>query len=185
MFSFSRSVRAAFTTVFLSLLALGGLMLVAPHMWDIDFRTVVSGSMEPTIPVGSVVAVRPVDATTIRPGDVISFKSPENPTVIVTHRVIRTTYEGTTLTFHTQGDANYEPDLEPVPASNVLGRVWFCILCLGYLTQIVRTHQGWLLLVVVPGAILVLIEFIRIIRVIWADGGGSSLKSEAADEQTV
>jgi hypothetical protein len=39
--------------------------------------------------------------------------------------------------------------------------------------------------VVVPGAILVLIEFIRIIRVIWADGGGSSLKSEAADEQTV
>ena len=51
---------------------------------------VVTGSMEPTIPVNSVLVCKKTDASQIEVGDVICFKSKERSHygVIVTHRVV-------------------------------------------------------------------------------------------------
>src|SRR5918912_2525149 len=50
--------------------------------------TVVSGSMQPTLPLGSLVVVVPRNADAVRVGDVITFSPPGDDTHTVTHRVV-------------------------------------------------------------------------------------------------
>ena len=90
---------------------------------------VVSGSMEPAVPVGSCVLVRKVKETEVLAGDIITYCLPNSETVI-THRVIR--HNTLTNSFDTKGDANDKEDAVSVPYSQVLGRVQLCIPLLGY-----------------------------------------------------
>ena len=73
--------------------------------------------MEPTIPVGSIVYVKPVDFSEISEGDIISFESGAS---VVTHRVESIDKEQMLIT--TKGDANETVDFSPVAYTNVLGR---------------------------------------------------------------
>ena len=55
-------------------------VLVLPRITDGAALTVLTGSMTPEIPVGSVVLVRPVDTATLRVGDVApTSPSPARP----------------------------------------------------------------------------------------------------------
>lgn len=159
------------------LLALA-LVFLAPLRWDVDFRTVVSGSMEPTLPVGTIVVTRPVDPTHILPGDVISFPSPEDMRLVVTHRVMEVTVLGPERAFRTKGDANNAPDRDPVPASWVTGREILHIPYLGLVAQFVKTPRGWLLLVALPAAALVLLELVGLLQLIWRGGARNSIAVE-------
>ena len=69
---------------------------------------VVSGSMEPGIPVGSAIYVQAVEPEAVEEGDVIAFYS---GTSVIAHRVVRNqTVEGE---FTTKGDANEQEDMNP------------------------------------------------------------------------
>jgi signal peptidase I len=70
-----------------------------------------SGSMAPAIPTGSLGISVPVDATTIRAGDVISVETAAG--VRVTHRVVSAEISGDTAAVSLKGDANSIPDAEP------------------------------------------------------------------------
>jgi len=167
--------------VFLLLLLALAFTLITPIWWDLEFRSVASGSMEPAIPLGSVAVVEPVDVTTVQAGDVITFRSPENPILVVTHRVVEVNGPPDARLYHTKGDANDDVDLEPVPAASILGQVRLHIPYLGYLAQYIRTRQGWIYLVLVPGGALVLMELVRILKVIWTSDGKPAEDSEAAE----
>src|SRR4051812_23531240 len=71
--------------------------------------TVVSGSMQPTLPLGSLVVVLPRDADAVRVGDVITFSPPGDDTRRVTHRIVDLQGSGDQLRVHTRGDANPGP----------------------------------------------------------------------------
>ena len=144
------------------------LILFAPRWWGIDLRGVASGSMAPTIPVGAMVVIQPVEIEEILPGDIITFQSPEVMDTVVTHRVVEVSVVGGERVFRTQGDANEDPDLNFLPASKVLGRVLFDLPYLGYLSQFIRTRQGWFLIVIIPAAILILMEVVGILKIIWS-----------------
>lgn len=163
-----RAMRWTINLVFLALLLGLVLIVFAPSWWGLDLRGVASGSMAPTIPLGAVVIVQPVETNTILPSDIITFQSPEIPNSVVTHRVVEVTLSGGERAFRTQGDANDDPDLELVPASQVLGRVMLDLPYLGYLSQFIRTRQGWFLIVIVPAGILILMELISILKLIWS-----------------
>lgn len=95
------------------------LLLAAPGLLGWQQLTVLTGSMEPEIPVGSMVYVQPVEPETLAEGDVVTFTQADGDTV--THRVVRNrTVEGTLVT---KGDANAEEDVEPVPYDRVVGKV--------------------------------------------------------------
>jgi len=65
-------------------------VFVAPHFgWRVD--AVLSGSMEPTLKVGSVEITKPFDPNNIQVGDIITFRSPRNPQLVVSHRVVAIT----------------------------------------------------------------------------------------------
>ena len=91
----------------------------------IMFR-VVTGSMEPTIPVGALLLTRQVDIETIQLEDVICFRTQDAEIwgKIVTHRVVGI-YEGLDgmPLLETKGDANLVMDGYLVDQDNFVGKV--------------------------------------------------------------
>ena len=74
------------STILVALVVLLAVALVGVRLAGIRTFTVLSGSMEPTYHVGSLIYVKKVDPTTIRPGQVITFMLDEN--TVATHRVV-------------------------------------------------------------------------------------------------
>jgi signal peptidase I len=87
--------------------------------------TVVSGSMQPTLPLGSLVVVLPRDADAVRVGDVITFRPPGDDTRTVTHRVVDVEGSGDDLRVHTRGDAN--PVADPWTLHFPTRRTWVVV----------------------------------------------------------
>jgi signal peptidase len=87
----------------LLLLAVG----VGPRTGRYQVVTVLTGSMRPGMPEGSVVLSVPTQVQHIRVGDVITYRIPAEDRRVVTHRVVEVVEPGTV---RTKGDANAEPD---------------------------------------------------------------------------
>lgn len=102
--------------ILIFLVILACLPIVLPKLFGFQAYNVISGSMEPQIPVGSLVYVQPVDFESIEPGDVIAFESGAS---VVTHRVI--SIDEDNMLFTTKGDANADEDFIPVAYTNVIG----------------------------------------------------------------
>lgn len=98
--------------VVLAMLAIGALLLTT----HARVQPVLTGSMTPTYPVGTLVATTPVDSATLRVGEVVLFTPPEpwgTPTGgPVLHRVVALTPgpDGR-VQVRTKGDAN--PAMDP------------------------------------------------------------------------
>jgi signal peptidase len=125
---------------------------------DTYYEPVYTGSMEPAIPVGGIVVIKPVDPETLKIGDIICFRLSE-PTSI-THRIINITDEG----FITKGDANEDPDQWIVKKENVIGKAILTVPFIGYLGYFVRTPIGFILLIVIPATIIIIMEIRNIIK---------------------
>ncbi|MBB4137180.1 signal peptidase I [Gordonia humi] len=95
--------------------------------------TVLTGSMRPTYPPGTLVVVRPVAAGSIRVGDVITYQIRSGDPAVVTHRVTEVTHAPNgELRFTARGDDNDAADPLPVRPVQVRGEVWYSIPYLGY-----------------------------------------------------
>ena len=64
------------------------LPLTVPRLFGCQIYTVVSGSMEPAIPTGSIVYVKETEASEVKKDDVIAFYGGDNSGAIITHRVV-------------------------------------------------------------------------------------------------
>ena len=87
-------------------LALG----VGPRTGRYQTLTVLSGSMAPQIPTGSIVVVTPESATDLRVGQVIAYRIPIGDHHVESHRVVKILMGGPHPVIITKGDANSEPD---------------------------------------------------------------------------
>ena len=149
------------------------LALLAPRYgWRAD--TVLSGSMEPALPVGCVEVTRPVRLETIKTGDIITFRSPTNGE-LMSHRVIAVE-DGESLQFRIKGDANEDSDPFAVPAENVVGRVWFRISHVGYVVEYLKTPIGFILLGIC-GMVLILAEMSTMLEVHWKEPAPSDTET--------
>lgn len=87
---------------------------------------VVTGSMEPTLPVGTLLVCHSERIDQMQVGDIVCFRSRESGRLgmVVTHRV-RTVLPGSdgTVYLETKGDANLSPDGYYVTQDNLIGRV--------------------------------------------------------------
>jgi signal peptidase len=136
---------------------------LAPHFLGMNLFTICGGSMMPAIPIGSVVATKSIEVSAIRVGDIITFRTGTEADNMVTHRVVEVSNDSGTLSFRTAGDSNANPDANAVLAENVLGKVWFHVPFLGYLSSFVTTKLGFMLLIVVPGTFIISLEVRNII----------------------
>jgi len=149
-------------------------LFLLPRFGGWRFDAILSGSMEPALPLGGVVFVQPVETGEISVGDIIAYRSGK---VLVTHRVVDVISEPGEPSFVTKGDANQAPDLSPVLASSVAGKVVFDIPYLGYLAAFVKTRLGFLLTIFVPGLAIIGLELKNMWQAILR-GGKARVKPE-------
>jgi signal peptidase len=117
-----------------------------------------TGSMEPAYPVGALLVVGPVDPADVRVGDALMYEVPGRRGHIVTHRVVEILDSSSGVMFRTQGDANGAPDVEPVPARAVRGRVRWAVPHLGRAARALHEPAGLAALVGTPAALLAVTE---------------------------
>ncbi len=109
--------------------------LAVPTLMGYEIYNVTSGSMEPTLPVGSVIYVKPTQAELVQPGDIIAFYV---DAVVVTHRVVENRFvEGE---FVTKGDANEMTDFSNARYRDLVGVVKYHFPYLGNYLMI-YSHQ--------------------------------------------
>ncbi len=115
--------------------------ITVPEWMGYQIYNVVSGSMEPQIPIGSAVYVKPALGRDIEEGEIVAFMSGGEPVI---HRVIENhVVEGELIT---KGDANETEDLAPVPYTQVIGRVTKHIPAVGQMMMVWSSNLGKILL---------------------------------------
>ncbi len=138
-----------------------GALMWGPHVTRYKTDIIVGQSMEPTIPLYSVIVVEPVDPASIRRGDVITYEQPDTPGRKVTHRVAEVTHEaGGRPVFHTKGDNNDARDPYRVRYDETGYRVRTHVPHLGWFMLQAQTRVARLLLVALP-VLVVLAMFLR------------------------
>ncbi len=126
------------STVVLVVLLAAAAIIFVPMLLGYKEMAVLSGSMEPAIPVGSLIYVKPVKATELQVGDVCTYYLTDGET-FVTHRVMSIDPDNQTLV--TQGDANDVSDGD-IQFSQVYGKADFHLPYLGIAIQNIRTPVG-------------------------------------------
>lgn len=123
-----------------------------PGVFGVKPAVVLSGSMEPTIQTGDLIAVTDCDPTALHEGDVVCYLSSGKA---ITHRIASvTTGEDGQLRYVTQGDANNAVDRLPVTVDQVQG-VWSGMRLPGVGNAILfmQTPAGMVLFIVCPLAL--------------------------------
>jgi signal peptidase I len=144
------------TIIILTLMILVSLALIGPSLLGYKPFVVLSGSMEPSLQVGSMTYVKPSIPENISTGDIITYTMTGNSTKLITHRVV--SIDNTKKQFITKGDANNAVD-GPVAFERLVGKAVFSIPYLGYAIAYIKTTQG----IIVVGSILIIMVFITII----------------------
>jgi signal peptidase len=121
---------------------------------------VYSGSMRPTLGVGSLAVDRVVPASSVRVGDVITFNDPYTKGRLVTHRVAQIIPTKQGPAYRTKGDANAARDPWAIRLNDRVGSVAFDVPLAGYLLYYAHTREirGLLLIVF---AVFVLVGLLR------------------------
>lgn len=140
------------TTIILILLVGLAAIMMLPRLLGMTPLAVLSGSMEPTYHVGSLIFVKDADANEVKQGDPITFKISAD--TMVTHRVIAIDTQN--QCFYTKGDANNTPDGGSVSYENLVGKPAFTVPMLGYLAVYAQTRQGMIILITIILVVLVL-----------------------------
>lgn len=145
----------------------------------LTFYSVISGSMEPSIPVGSLIYAGKYKLEELKKDDIITF-TVENATdskpIIVTHRIVNVTKNERAeqlpesqekkiieYSFTTKGDANKDADATPVMPGAILGLYKWHLPYLGRVSMFAQTPVGFGLVVLLPAAILIVWEITSLV----------------------
>ena len=126
---------------FALVLLLGVIAVGVPAVTGSTPMTILTGSMNPTYPPGTLVIVRPTAVDDIRIGDALTYQLRSGGPELVTHRVVAISHSGGEIRFTTQGDANSVADPEPVREVQIRGTVWYSIPYLGWVNTLVGGEQ--------------------------------------------
>lgn len=127
------------------LLMLGALVVAIPAVAGAQPMTILTSSMEPTYPPGTLIIVRPLDEAAIRIGDAVTYQLESGRPEVVTHRVTAIATGPDGRTFTTQGDNNPTADATPVMPVQVRGVVWYSVPFIGYANTLVNgDNRAWI-----------------------------------------
>jgi signal peptidase len=142
----------------LAAIAYGVLMLAG-------YRPVVvyTGSMEPSLSVGSLAFLEKTPSSTLQKGDVITFTDPYQPGRLVTHRIAQTIERPAGRAYRTKGDANPARDPWTISLPAQAAQVAFDLPLAGYILWYSKTREVRSLLVF--GVALTLLA--SVLRTIW------------------
>lgn len=152
-----QKIWGVFTTVLTVVVVILAVALVGIRLFGFQVFSVLSGSMEPEFPVGSLIYVKKTDPKELDAGDVITYMLSED--TVSTHRIVEILPDEddpSVLRFVTKGDANEEVDGSTVHSRNVIGTPVFSLPLLGYLANFISEPPGTYVSVSVAAVILAL-----------------------------
>lgn len=143
-------------TAVVALAVLVAVFLLAGPRFGYETHPVLSGSMEPTLPVGGVIVTARTPVDRIETGDIVTLDAGSS---LVTHRVVGLMRSSGEVAITTQGDANNEPDSAVVHLANgqLLPKTIFYVPYAGFGTSTIRASTGSLGLVLIPGLALIVL----------------------------
>ena len=115
---------------------------------------VVSGSMQPTLKVGSIVLT--AKSPTYQIGDVVAFENSIKQ--VVTHRIVDKASISEGNFYELKGDANNTADNDPVSEKSIIGKSVFAVPYIGKLVQMLKTPRGFIGFVIAPAALFIIWE---------------------------
>ena len=167
MKSKSKKILNSLTTIIVVMVVILAIPLVGIRIVGIDILTVLSPSMEPKYPTGSLIYLVDVDPAKLEVDDVITYRISEKTTA--THRIkeiIPDEDDPSIVRFRTKGDNNDDYDGSLVEFEQVEGKVIFCIPLLGHLAMYIQRPPG---LYVAIGTALAIIFFVMVVDTVTDD----------------
>lgn len=136
----------ASAALLLAVVALALILIVVPKIAGATPLTVLTASMEPLYPPGSLIYVLPVKSADIKLGDVVTYQIESGNPAVISHRVIAiNSPPNGKRTFILKGDNNSSPDQAPVIPAQVSGRLWYSVPLLGWVNSAVNgSNRSWI-----------------------------------------
>ena len=148
------------STVLVLVAVVFAFLIAGIRVFGVQVYGVLTGSMAPAIPTGSMIYVTRVDTKDLRVNDVITFSI--SPNVIATHRIVEVVHDETSpliVRYRTKGDANNDVDASLVTASNVIGKVMFSIPFMGYIANYIQQPPGIYVAILVCGLMIAFVFY--------------------------
>ncbi len=118
--------------------------VLIPRIGGATPYAVLTGSMQPKYPPGTLVVVKPADPEDIGVGAVVTYQIESGKPAVVTHRVVTVARQDGEPVFQTRGDANNAVDPGWVRPIQLRGKLWYAVPYLGYAnTAIQPGHRQW------------------------------------------
>src|SRR3989344_5983965 len=157
---FKITTKIFYAIIFLIIVLL--LFALFPIKGNYQIKIVKSGSMEPDIKVGSIVIIKPSASYTV--GDVVTFGKDTKTDIPTTHRIVSSRAQEGVILFTTKGDANEDNDTNEIKQNDVHGKVLFDVPFFGYIIDLARKPIGFAVLIILPAAIVIFVEGMKIFR---------------------
>lgn len=130
----------------------------SPILGNVQLMVVLTNSMEPKIPAGSILFVK--KDYFYQTGQAIAFTNQKK--IPVVHRIINKVQTPEAILYQVKGDRNDTADDELVSKSQIQGREIFTIPYLGKLSLFLKTPQGFIILIVIPAFLFICFELFNI-----------------------
>lgn len=176
----NKVLRICSTCIVLTMVILATL-LYGTRWIGLEPYTVLSPSMEPKYPTGSLIYVVDVNPKDLKVKDVITFKLTNSTTA--THRIIEIVNEKGVTAYRTKGDNNNTPDGALVSSDAVIGKTVFCIPLLGYFAQYIQTKAGNIVVICFGVAFIL---FVVVVDILTENRGNKNKKGkgDVRDEES-
>jgi signal peptidase I len=149
------------------LFALILVLVVIPRVTGSTPYTILTSSMVPLMPPGTIVVDRPEPFSDIKVGDVLTYQIASGQPAVVTHRVVGINVEqdgSQTLTM--KGDANPSPDVRHIISKQVRGVVWYSIPLIGYVGAVGTADGRSVIARIIGGGLLVYAACVLIVALV-------------------
>lgn len=141
--------------IIIALVAVLAAAVVVPRISGATPYSILTGSMKPSFPPGTLVVVKPIDTEDIAIGTVVTYQLNSGKPTVVTHRVVGMVRSPDgALRFRTQGDANDAPDRELVRPVQIKGAFWYDVPSLGYVNKYITGKERKLTMIIVVSGLL-------------------------------
>lgn len=146
-------IKLTIATIIILPIAIFALLTSKMEIAGMRSFVVLTGSMQPTIPQGSVTFVQ--KAKNFQKGDIISFNQ---GTITITHRVVDVIDQK----YQTKGDANNTADATLIAQKDVIGRTFFHLPYVGSFILNLKTLPGFIGFIIIPGILFMGFELWKI-----------------------
>jgi signal peptidase len=113
-------------------IGMGAILIVIPKMTNSIPLTILTSSMEPLLPPGTLVVDQPVKPSQVQIGNIVTYQIASGKAGVITHRVVGISRDSDGKRyFQFKGDNNAVPDADHVVDGQIKGRLLYSVPWIG------------------------------------------------------